>query len=91
MSCSLSKTLVRVFATVLALKNPGGLVLTALALKNPDGLTVFALKNPGRGFCVVVYALKNPGRVDCVRSQKPPPLRVEDGVTSPLPKTRGFF
>ena len=29
-------------------------------------------------------------RVDRVRSQKPPPLRVEDCVTSPLPK-HGFF
>ena len=29
-------------------------------------------------------------RVDRVRSQKPPPLRVEDGVTSPLPK-HGVF
>ena len=48
-------------------------------------LIVFALKNPGRGFCVervrsqkplvgrvlTVLALKNPGLVDRVRSQKP--------------------
>ena len=90
--CSLSKTLI-VFPVV-ALKNPGrGLVLIVCTLKNPGRgfyVAVFSLKNPGRGY-VTVFALKNPGRVDRVRSQKPTPLRVEDGVTSPLPKTRGFF
>ena len=67
-------------------------------------LIVLALKNPGRGFCAdrvlsqkpgsgacVMLALKNPDRVDRVRSQKPPPLRVEVGVTVPLQKHRVFL
>ena len=33
-------------------------------------LTVFSLKNPGRGFVLIVRALKNPGRVDRVLSKK---------------------
>ena len=49
--CSLSKT--RVVLIVLALKNPGGFVLTVFVLKNPGGLTVFALKNPWWGACGV--------------------------------------
>ena len=52
--CALSKTLVRVFAALLALKNPGGFVLTVLAFKNPGRglvLAVFSLKNPGEGSC----------------------------------------
>ena len=54
----------RVFAVLLALKNPGGGFV----------LTVFALKNPGRGFVLTLFSLKNPGRGFCVervRSQKP--------------------
>ena len=56
------KTLVRVFAVLLALKNPGGGFV----------LTVFALKNPGRGVFVALFSLKNPGRgflLPCVLSK----------------------
>ena len=53
----------RVFAALLALKNPGGVFV----------LTVLVLKNPGRGF-VLAWSLSKTlvrARVERVRSQKP--------------------
>ena len=52
-------------------------------------LCLCSLSKTQVGFVLIVLALKIPDRADRASSQKPLPLRVEDGVPSPLQKIRG--